>query len=248
MIALRTEEEIKKLRIANQIVKEVLETVRRVAKEGMTTQELDEVAEEITYKRGAKPAFKGYRGFPKSLCTSINDEVVHGIPSKDRVLRGGDLLKVDYGVSYEGYYGDSACTVVLGSVSPEVQRLVDVTRDSLFKGIEKARAGNTISDISRAIQEHVEKNGFSVVREFVGHGVGRSPHEEPPVPNYFSGKRGPVLKEGMVLAIEPMVNMKGYDVRVLDDHWTAVTVDGAPSAHFEHSIAITNGDPLILSL
>jgi len=218
---------------------------------GVTTGELDALAEELTRKKGAKPAFKGYvvggRTFPASICISVNDEVVHGIPSRDRVLRDGDLVGLDFGVCCDGYFGDAARTVSVGRTSLEARRLMDVTAASLAAGIEVIRPGAHIADISGAIQDVAEGAGFSLVREFVGHGIGRSLHEDPQVPNYRTGTRGVKLSEGLVLAIEPMVNAGGPEVYVKDDGWTAATRDGRLSAHFEHSVAVTANGPYILS-
>jgi len=251
MITLKTPEEIEIMRAANVIVAEVLATLRRQVGPGVTTADLDRVAEEMTRQRGATPAFKGYapagRAFPRSVCTSINDEVVHGIPSERRVLREGDLIGLDFGVCFRGFYGDSAVTVAVGDADPEAERLMHVTEEALWAGIEQVRAGNRLGDVSAAIQERVERDGFSVVREFVGHGIGRRLHEEPQVPNYGKRDRGVRLREGMVLAIEPMVNAGAPDVRVKEDGWTAVTMDGRRSAHFEHSVAVTGGEPYVLS-
>ena len=214
---------------------------------GITTQELDGLAREGIERRGGKPAFAGYRGYPAALCVSINDEVVHGIPRPDRELRQGDLVSLDLGAVYEGYYGDAAVSVVVGEADQLQRRLLDVTQASLNAGIEKARPKARLSDISHAIQEVVEEAGFSVVRQFVGHGIGRQLHEPPEIPNYGPPGQGPVLKPGMVLAIEPMVNVGSSAVKVLPDGWTAVTIDGSLSAHFEHSVAITKDGPEILS-
>jgi len=213
---------------------------------GVTTWDLDRVSEELTIKGGARPAFKGYHGFPGSLCTSINDEVVHGIPSKKRALQEGDIISLDFGVLLDGYYGDSARTLPVGRVGPEADRLVRVTREALDRGIEAARPGNRLSDIGHAIQSHAEAAGFSVVREFVGHGIGSSLHEDPQVPNYGSPGTGPMLEEGLVLAVEPMVNQRQAEVKLLADGWTAVTVDGGLSAHFERCLAITARGPRVL--
>ncbi len=208
--------------------------------------DLDREAERMCSDAGVKPAFKGYRGYPRVLCASINDEVVHGIPSSDRVLEDGDIIGLDFGVILEGYYGDSATTVPVGTITDEASELLRVTRESLHKGIAMARQGNRLSDISSAVQMHAEGNGFSVVREFVGHGIGTSLHEDPQVPNYGAAGSGPVLKEGLVLAIEPMVNTGRAEVRVQSDGWTASTIDGSLSAHFERTIAITQEGPRIL--
>ncbi len=247
MIIRKGKVELKKMRKANLIVASVLDHLGTLIKPGVTTKELDSVAEEMISIAGGQPAFKGYHGFPASVCTSINDEVVHGIPSLDKVLIEGDILAVDVGVRYDGYFGDAAKTFPVGAISSELQKLLDVTCESLFLGIGKVCAGNRVQDISAVIQQHVEAGGFSVVREFVGHGIGQSLHEDPQVPNFGVAGKGPRLVEGMVLAIEPMVNSKGPGVRVLADKWTAVTADGGYSAHFEHSVAVTENGPWILS-
>ena len=251
MILLKSPEEIERMRRSSAIVAEILAAVASRVRPGVTTGELDALAEELTRKKGAKPAFKGYvvggRTFPASICISVNDEVVHGIPSRDRVLRDGDLVGLDFGVCCDGYFGDAARTVSVGRTSPEAQRLMDVTAASLAAGIEAIRPGAHIADISGAIQDVAEGAGFSLVREFVGHGIGRSLHEDPQVPNYRTGTRGVKLSEGLVLAIEPMVNAGGPEVYVKDDGWTAATRDGRLSAHFEHSVAVTANGPYILS-
>ena len=249
MIVLKTKEEIEKMRVVNQMVGEILNILKNEIKPGITTEYLDKLAVEEAKKRHARCAFKGYGGFPKSLCTSINEEVVHGIPSKKRVLKEGDIISLDFGLVYEGWYGDSAITVAVGNIDSEKRRLMDVTRKSLYLGIEQARAGNFLYDISEAIQSFVEGNGFSVVRDYVGHGIGRKLHEDPPIPNYVPSKtdRGPLLKVGMTLAIEPMINAGTWRVKTKKDRWTVVTADGKPSAHFEHTIAITEEGPVILS-
>ena len=247
MIIRKGKAELEKMRKANLIVASVLDHLGSLVKPGVTTKEFDIVAEEMIAKAGGRPAFKGYQGFPASICTSINDEVVHGIPRQDRVLEDGDILAVDVGVCYEGYFGDAAKTFPVGAITSGLQKLLDVTRESLFLGIEKVCVGNRVQDISAVIQQHVEAGGFSVVREFVGHGIGQSLHEEPQVPNFGVAGKGRRLVEGMVLAIEPMVNSKGPGVRVLADKWTAVTADGGYSAHFEHSVAVTENGPWILS-
>lgn len=247
MIFRKGKAELDRMRRANLIVVEVLDELERLVKPGITTKELDAVAERLIIEAGGSPSFKGYHAYPASVCTSVNEEVVHGIPREDKFLKDGDILAVDVGVRLEGYHGDAARTFPVGEITSEMRRLLDVTRDSLYQGIAMVRVGNRVSDISAAIQKHVESNGFSVVREFVGHGIGRALHEEPQVPNYGLPGRGPRLKEGMVLAIEPMVNAKGPAVRVLSDQWTAVTVDGGYSAHFEHSVAVTSNGPWILS-
>ncbi len=249
MIVLKTKEEIEKMRVVNQMVGEILNILKNEIKPGITTEYLDRLAVEEAKKRHARCAFKGYGGFPKSLCTSINEEVVHGIPSKKRVLKEGDIISLDFGLVYEGWYGDSAITVAVGNIDEEKRRLMDVTKKSLYLGIEQAKAGNFLYDISEAIQSFVESSGFSVVRDYVGHGIGRKLHEDPPVPNYVPSKtdRGPLLKVGMTLAIEPMINAGTWRVKTKKDRWTVVTADGKPSAHFEHTIAITESGPVILS-
>ena len=246
MVILKSPEEIEKIRASDIIVANILNELRNVIKPGITTIELDRYSEELALKMGAKPAFKGYRGYPFSLCTSVNGEVVHGMPS-DRVLKAGDIISLDFGIYHKGYYGDSAITVPVGEVSRVSQALISTTEDALHCGIEEMRAGNRLGDISAAIQECVEAAGFSVVRDFVGHGIGRSLHEDPQIPNFGVRGRGIKLKTGMVFAIEPMVNEGTYKVKVLDDGWTVVTADGKLSAHFEHSVAITEDGPAILS-
>jgi methionyl aminopeptidase len=252
VILLKSRDEIERMRAASAVVAEVLLTLREHVKPGVTTGELDALAEELTHKRGAKPAFKGYvvqgRTFTKSVCISINDEVVHGVPSKRRALQDGDIVGLDFGVSIDGYFGDAAITVPVGGVAPRAQRLMDVTKAALEAGIEAARPGRYISDISGAIQDVAEEAGYSLVREFVGHGIGRKLHEDPQVPNYRTGTRGVRLQEGLVLAIEPMVNEGGPEVYVREDGWTAATRDGRLSAHFEHSVAVTANGPYILTL
>ena len=229
-------------------MREVLDHLRGVVKAGATTMDLERAAEEKMKELGAKPAFKGYYDYPCVLCTSVNEEIVHGIPSDKRALKAGDIVSVDCGVVMDGYYGDAAITVPVGNeITPDLSKLLKVTEESLYKGIEKARIGNSVSDIGAAVQEHVEAAGFSVVREFVGHGIGTKLHEEPQVPNYRSGGPNPRLREGMVLAIEPMVNYGKPETRVLSDKWTAVTADGSYSAHFEHCVAVTKDGPVILT-
>lgn len=246
-IILKSEAEIRLLLAANQIVAATLAMLREKVAPGVTTWQLDKWAEDFAIKRGGTPAFKGYRGFPGSLCVSVNHEVVHGIPSKKVILLAGDIVSIDFGVRYEGFYGDAALTVAVGQISDKSEELLRVTRESLDKGIAKARVGNRINDISGAVQDHVEKHGFSVVRQFVGHGIGVRLHEPPEIPNYRRNEPSPRLQAGMVLAIEPMVNAGSYDVEVLKDGWTVVTRDRSPSAHFEHSIVVTDDSPLILS-
>jgi len=247
MIILKTPEELELISRASQIVVECQKVLIRELKPGMTTLELDVLTETCIRDLGGIPAFKGYRNYPMSLCASINEEVVHGIPSR-RELKDGDIIGLDVGAIVEGFYGDGAITVSVGEVQPPICQLIQVTRDALSKGIEQAVVGKRLSDISSAIQTHVEQHGFSVVRDFVGHGIGRQLHEEPQVPNYGKPGQGPRLKPGMALAIEPMVNMGGAGVKVLDDKWTAVTRDGSLSAHFEHTISIQpTGPPRVLT-
>ena len=247
MIILKTPSEIEKMRVSNLVVVEVLEILRENVRPGVTTMDLERIAESETRKRGAIPAFKGYRDFPYCLCTSINDEVVHGMPSPKRVLNEGDILSLDFGVLFDGYFGDSAVTLPVGEISSEAARLIEVTSTSLDRAIGAAKAGNRLMDISFAVQDYVEGEGFSVVRDFVGHGIGRELHEPPQVPNFGKPGRGVRLKEGMVLAIEPMISIGRKEVKVLKDGWTAVTEDGSLSAHFEHSVAITLEGPYVLS-
>jgi len=247
-IVCRSQAEIDKMRRSGHIVRQVLEELRSMVKPTVTTMDLEKTAERRIKEFGAKPAFKGYYDYPCVLCTSVNEEIVHGIPSAKRILKDGDIVSIDCGVVLEGYYGDAAITVAVGdSVSPERKKLMEVTEQSLYKGIEQAKIGNSISDIGAAVQAYVEANGFSVVREFVGHGIGTKLHEEPQVPNFRSRGADTRLREGMVLAIEPMVNTGRPEARVLDDRWTAVTADGSSSAHFEHCVAVTKNGPLILT-
>ena len=247
MIILKTPAEIEIMARASRLVAETLAMLRREVRAGVTTEDLDRLAEQFIRSHGGTPAFKGYRNYPKTLCASINDQVVHGIPSK-RTLKEGDIIGLDLGAIVDGFYGDSAVTVVVGSVNPRIAELVKVTEEALYAGIAQAVVGNRLSDISHAVQRHAEAAGFSVVTDFVGHGIGRQLHEEPQVPNYGKPGQGPRLQEGMVLAIEPMINMGNSGVRVLDDRWTAVTTDGSLSAHFEHTIAIqSSGPPRILT-
>jgi methionyl aminopeptidase len=247
VIVCKSSAELDTMHRAGIIVWEVLNELRTMVEPGISTLELDKVAERRTAEHKARPAFKGYRGYPASLCASINQEVVHGIPSGSRKLREGDIISLDFGVELDGYFGDAAVTVPVGKVKPELETLLRVTRESLDHGIEQARVGNRLSDIGSAVQKWVERHGFSVVREFVGHGIGTKMHEEPNVLNYGEPGHGPRLQEGMVLALEPMVNMGEPGVRVLADEWTAVTSDGKPSAHFEHTVAITANGPRILT-
>ncbi|HZP22297.1 MAG TPA: type I methionyl aminopeptidase [Terriglobales bacterium] len=246
-IVCKSSSEIEKMRRSGRIVRQVLEATKEAVAPGRSTMDLERVAEKKIRDLGAKPAFKGYYDYPCVLCTSINNEIVHGIPSEHRVLKAGDIVSIDCGVVLDGYYGDSAITVAVGELTPELQKLLDVTRESLQQGIEAAKVGNTVGDIGAAVQQVVEANGFSVVREFVGHGIGTKLHEEPQVPNFGKREHGPKLRDGMVLAIEPMVNMGRPGTRLLDDKWTAVTEDGSYSAHFEHCIAVTRNGPVILT-
>ncbi len=247
MVILKQPDEIDKARASNRIVAEVLSVIREKVKPGVTTLELDKIAESVTEKRGAKPAFKGYRGYPYSLCASVNEEVVHGMPS-NRVLVEGDIIGLDFGVCYQGLYGDSAITLPVGRVSEQATRLMQVTEQSLYSAIHQACDGNRLGDISAAVQETVETAGYSIVRDFVGHGIGKSMHEDPQIPNFGKKGRGIELKKGMILAIEPMVNAGKYKVKILSDGWTVITADGSLSAHFEHSVAITDNGPEILSI
>ncbi|MDA8168597.1 MAG: type I methionyl aminopeptidase [Nitrospiraceae bacterium] len=246
MILVKSADEIALMAEAGRIVAETLEELKGEAAPGVSTIELERLAEGLMVKKGGKPAFKGYRGYPASICASVNDQVVHGIPS-ERKLKDGDILSIDLGVYYKGYYGDAALTVAVGSASAEALRLMRVTEESLWLGIAQAVEGNRVSDISNAVQRHVEANGFSVVRTFVGHGIGRQLHEEPQVPNFGPPGKGARLARGMALAIEPMVNAGGWRVNVLDDGWTAVTADRSLSAHYEHTVIVTDGEPKILT-
>lgn len=247
MIVVKRSDELSRMRAAGRIVGQLLLEIGRRIRPGVTTAELDRFAEEFIRQRGGVPSFKGYRGYPASICTSVNEQVVHGIPA-GRKLREGDILSVDVGVWLEGYHGDGARTFPVGEVDEGARRLLEVTERALFAGIEQARPGNRVSDIGHAIQQVVEAAGFSVVREFVGHGIGREMHEDPQVPNYGPPGRGPRLRPGMTLAIEPMVNEGVSDVTILEDNWTAVTVDGRRSAHFEHTVAVTEDGPVVLTL
>lgn len=246
MIILKSSEEIRRLRRAGKLVADAHALVAEMIRPGVTTAELDEAVEQLIRKAGGIPTFKGYRGFPASICTSVDDEVIHGIPGSRR-LEEGQIVSVDIGVTLDGFVGDSAWTYPVGAIAPDVQRLLQTTEEALYRGIEAARPGNRISDIGHAIQTWVERRGFSVVRDFVGHGVGREMHEEPQVPNFGPPGRGPRIKPGMCLAIEPMVTMGKHHVRILDDQWTAVTVDGSLAAHFEHTIIVTPDGPEILT-
>lgn len=246
MIILKSPREIEQMKKPCRIVAEILNHVAELVKPGVTTLELDSLAEMLARNYKARPAFKGYSGYPYSLCCSVNEQVVHGMPSERR-LCDGDIVSLDFGVVYSGFYGDAAVTLPVGVVSEEARKLMRITEESLYKAIQKAVAGHRLSDISHAVQVNAEKHGFSVVRDFVGHGIGRSLHESPQIPNFGSPGKGVLLKPGMVLAIEPMINEKSPEVQILDDGWTAVTRDGALSAHFEHTIAICEGGPEILT-
>jgi methionyl aminopeptidase len=247
-IVCKSAAEIEKMRQSGHIVRQVLDYLRSMVKSGVTTMDLERAAEKKIKELGAKPAFKGYYDYPCVLCTSVNEEIVHGIPSERRVLKEGDIVSIDCGAVLDGYYGDAAITVPVGDgLRPELKKLLEVTEASLYCGIEQARIGNSVGDVGAAVQEHVEAAGFSVVREFVGHGIGTRLHEEPQVPNFGNRGHGARLREGMVLAIEPMVNYGKPDAKVLGDKWTAVTVDGSFSAHFEHCVAVTKEGPVILT-
>lgn len=248
MIVLKSKEEIDKIRKASRIVAEVLKSMEAVIRPGVTTKDLDRFAEEKIRVRGGLPAFKGYRGYPLTLCTSVNEEVVHGIPSAARVLKDGDIVGIDCGVVFDGYYGDAAVTFPVGTIDAESGELLRVTREALAWGVAEMRVGNRIGDVSAAIQRCAETKGYSVVRDFVGHGIGRELHEEPQIPNFGRPQAGVRLMAGMVLAIEPMFNLGTHEVKVLEDGWTAVTADGKRSAHFEHTVALTEGGPEVLSV
>ena len=248
MIILKSAEEIQAMLRAGQVVAQAHELVRELIKPGVTTLDLDRAVEEFILKQNAIPAFKGYQGYPASICASVNEVVVHGIPSKDVVLQEGSIISVDIGAFVDGFCGDSAWTYPVGEVDPEVQLLLQTTEEALFQGIEQARVGNRLSDISHAVQKCAEGRGFSVVRDFVGHGIGRNMHEAPQIPNFGPPGRGPRLKSGMTLAIEPMVNVGSYHVQVLEDNWTVVTRDSKWSAHFEHTVAITDEGPVVLTI
>ena len=246
-IKIKNPAEIDILRKAGKILSSIIKELKSSLTTGMTTKDIDAKAQVLMQKYGVKPAFKGYRGFPASICASVNEGVVHGIPDS-RVIKKGDVVSIDVGIIYDDYYSDTAVTVAIESINPQVQKLLEVTQQALYKGIERARAGNHLSDISFAVQNYVELHGFTVVRDFVGHGIGRQLHEDPEIPNYGPRNEGPVLKEGMVLAIEPMVNMGSHRTRILSDGWTVVTEDGKPSAHFEHCVLITSNEAEVLTL
>jgi methionyl aminopeptidase len=247
MIVLKNNEEIEALRAVNAIVADFFERVKEIINPGIATYDLEEFSEKFTMDRKVQPAFKGYMGYPANLCVSINEEVVHGIPRKDKILKEGDIVSIDFGLNKDGFFGDAAMTFPVGRVSRKAKKLLDVTERSLYEGIRETKSGNRLYDISHTIQSYVEKNGFSVVRDFVGHGIGKKLHEEPQVPNFGSRGTGIKLVPGLVLALEPMVNEGGHSVEVLNDGWTVVTKDRKLSAHFEHSVAITENGPQILS-
>ncbi|MCU0665822.1 MAG: type I methionyl aminopeptidase [Candidatus Omnitrophica bacterium] len=247
MIPIKSEAQLEALRQAGKILAQIIEVLRHETRVGVTTAQLDRLAEDLVLEKKALPAFKGYKGFPCVICASVNEEIVHGIPS-ERVLQEGDILSLDIGLQYRGYFSDSAITIGIGKISASRKKLIQITRNALSEGIKKAKVGAYLFDISYAIQNYVERNGFSVVRQFVGHGIGKDLHEDPEVPNFGLPKRGPVLKNGMVLAIEPMVNAGTWECRILDNGWTAVTKDGKDSAHFEHTVAITENGPQILTI
>lgn len=246
MIQLKTKDEIELIRKGGNILAAALKLVREACQPGITTKELDSMAEEFILERGGRPAFKGYQGFPGTLCISVNEEVVHGLPGS-RKLKSGDIVSVDCGVIWEGFVADSATTIPVGDIDEETALLLKVTDESLYKAIEQCQIGNYVRDISKVVQEHVEKHGFSIVRELVGHGVGREMHEDPQIPNYVTAQRGPRLNEGLVIAIEPMVNVGGCEVRLKKDRWTIETLDRSRSAHFEHTVALTKNGPDILT-
>ncbi|MDI6758419.1 MAG: type I methionyl aminopeptidase [Candidatus Omnitrophota bacterium] len=245
-VSIKSEKDLEMLRKSGKILAKVLGEIRRAVKSGVSTAHLNEIAGELISKENAVPAFKDYQGFPANICASVNEEVIHGIPG-DRKLMEGDIVSLDVGINYEGYFSDAALTLPVGSINPRIKKLIEVTKKALFLGIKEARIQNHLSDISYSIQNYVEKNGFSVIREFVGHGIGFSLHEEPQIPNFGRPHQGPILRSGMVLAIEPMVNMGTWEVEISRNGWTAVSKDGLPSAHFEHTVAVTENGPEILT-
>ena len=246
MIPLKSERDLEMLRRSGKILTKIMQKLRGFIRIGISTHEIDRLAEELVRKENAMPAFKGYKGFPANICTSVNEEIVHGIPS-ERKLKEGDIISLDLGINYAGYFSDVAVTLAVGRINSRLKQLIDTTRKALSEGIKQARVGNHLFDISYAIQNYVEKQGFSVVRQFVGHGIGYNLHEEPEIPNFGLPHQGPILKSGMVFAIEPMVNMGTWESRIIDNGWTAVTKDGLASAHFEHTVAITDRGPEILT-
>ena len=247
MVNVKTGEEIQKIARAARVVALILDELSKNIKAGMTTEEINVTSESMLKQYGAKSAFKGYRGYPASICVSINDEIVHGIPSPERIIKEGDIVSLDFGAQVDGFYGDAALTVPVGAVSDDARRLLETTRESLYLAIREARAGNRLYDISNAVQDHAESNGFSVVRDFVGHGIGRQLHEEPQIPNYGEKGKGIRLEKGMVFALEPMINMGDYRVRIDPDGWTARTYDGSLSAHFEHTVVVDDDHGVVLS-
>ncbi len=247
MITRKSSREVDLMTTAGQIVAKAHQAVKATVKPGISTQEIDAIVDKVVRDAGATPSFKGYGGFPGSACTSINEEVVHGIPAKERILKDGDIFKVDIGANYKGYHGDSAWTYAVGNISDDARRLMDVTEQSLYEGLKLAKSGNHLSDISHAIQTYAEAQGYSVVREFVGHGIGQNLHESPQIPNYGPPGKGPKLKPGMTLAIEPMINIGTKDVKVLEDGWTAIVSDKSLSAHYEHTVLITEAEPVLLT-
>lgn len=246
MIPLKSDKDLEMMRISGRILTSVMQRLRKYIKADVSTGELDSLAEEFLKKENAVSAFKGYKGFPANICTSINEEIVHGIPG-ERKLKEGDIISLDLGVNYQGFFSDAAITMAVGKVSPKIKKLIDVTKEALCLGVKEARVNNRISDISSAIQRYVEKNNFSVVRQFVGHGIGRQLHEEPEIPNFGQPHKGDAITAGMVFAIEPMVNIGGWESEILDNNWTAVTADGLPSAHFEYTVAVTEKGPEVLT-
>ena len=246
MILLKSEKDLEMIRCSGKILSRVMQKLCASIQEGLTTEAIDQLAEVLMNKEGATPAFKGYKGFPANICTSINEEIIHGIPG-ERKLKNGDIISLDLGVVYKGYFSDGAITTAVGKVNPRIKKLIEVTKAALARGIKQARQDNQLSDISYAIQSFVEAKGFSVVRDFVGHGIGHNLHEEPEIPNFGRPHQGPMLATGMVFAIEPMVNMGSWESRITENGWTAVTKDGLPSAHFEHTVAITENGPEILT-
>ncbi len=247
MVNIKTADEIKKISKASKVVAIILEELEKNTRPGISTKDIDNMSEKLIKKMGAKPAFKGYRGYPASICVSINDEIVHGIPSEKNFIKDGDIVSLDFGVYMDGFYGDAAITVSIGNVSELAEKLVRTTKESLYAAIKEARVGNRLYDISSTVQEYAEKRGFSVVRDFVGHGIGSSLHEDPQIPNFGEHGKGIKLEKGMVLAIEPMINAGGYGVKIDPDGWTARTIDGSLSAHFEHTIAVDYEEGIILT-
>lgn len=247
MIPLKSEKDLEMMRKAGKILARIMQKLQKFIARGISTNQINQLAEELILQENTMPAFKGYKSFPTSICTSVNEEIVHGLPSQ-RVLKEGDIISLDLGINYDGYFSDIAITLSIGQVDSRTKKLIEVTKKALSEGIKQARMGNYLSNISYTVQDYVERYGFSVVRQFVGHGIGKNLHEEPEIPNFGRPNQGPILKKGMVLAIEPMVNMGTWESEILDNGWTAVTKDGMPSAHFEHTVAITENGPEILTL